>query len=201
MTLYNCTRCNRGFDHKGNFTRHVNRKNPCKIVKVKGCAVGELYCEYCKKTFANFNSLNRHLDNPKLGCFHKKQQEKQQEEYKKQQELIYRVKYLEEFIKKQNEQMNKLLNDSNASTINTITNIHSDAGTININKTLKPKRNVNGNTKRIVAHSQQWICNICKEILPANYETDHIKPLYNGGSNDLSNLQALCNNCHSRKTN
>lgn len=31
-------------------------------------------------------------------------------------------------------------------------------------------------------------------------ECDHIKPLRNGGTNSLNNLQGLCHSCHSRKT-
>jgi len=29
---------------------------------------------------------------------------------------------------------------------------------------------------------------------------DHIKPLSLGGTNDLSNLQSLCNSCHAKKS-
>ena len=34
----------------------------------------------------------------------------------------------------------------------------------------------------------------------ANYEIDHIRPLANGGNNELTNLQALCKSCHRDKT-
>jgi hypothetical protein len=32
------------------------------------------------------------------------------------------------------------------------------------------------------------------------FDIDHKKPLANGGTNSLSNLQALCKNCHQEKT-
>jgi 5-methylcytosine-specific restriction endonuclease McrA len=32
------------------------------------------------------------------------------------------------------------------------------------------------------------------------YEIDHHIPLFKGGSNDISNLIALCRNCHGKKT-
>lgn len=41
-------------------------------------------------------------------------------------------------------------------------------------------------------------CSVCKEK-GAN-EVDHITPLWNGGSNLLTNLQLLCWLCHSIKT-
>ena len=31
-------------------------------------------------------------------------------------------------------------------------------------------------------------------------DVDHIKPLRDGGTNDAENLQALCHECHSKKT-
>jgi 5-methylcytosine-specific restriction endonuclease McrA len=70
-------------------------------------------------------------------------------------------------------------------------------------KTLKnrvQKRSVNGYTKRIVASNQDWKCNMCYNSLPASYEVDHIIPLFKGGTNDVSNLVALCRNCHGEKT-
>ena len=42
-------------------------------------------------------------------------------------------------------------------------------------------------------------CNICGDTL-TNYQIDHIRPLSNGGSNDDTNLQALCIHCHREKT-
>ena len=62
------------------------------------------------------------------------------------------------------------------------------------------KRNITATTKKVIAANQQWHCNICKNILDASYEVDHIIPLYKGGNNELHNLQALCRNCHGMKT-
>ncbi len=61
-------------------------------------------------------------------------------------------------------------------------------------------RNVSGYTKKTVAAEQQWHCAICGSLLDASYEIDHILPLYKGGTNAIENLQALCPNCHRRKT-
>jgi 5-methylcytosine-specific restriction protein A len=62
------------------------------------------------------------------------------------------------------------------------------------------KRNVSESVKKLVAHRQKWHCARCQQMLPATFECDHIVALYNGGSNDESNLQCLCANCHREKT-
>ena len=67
------------------------------------------------------------------------------------------------------------------------------------NKKTKRKK-LSQNVKKYVAANQKWSCNHCQHLLDATYEIDHIIPLYQGGSNDISNLQALCRNCHGKKT-
>uniref|UniRef100_A0A6C0IXZ9 HNH nuclease domain-containing protein n=1 Tax=viral metagenome TaxID=1070528 RepID=A0A6C0IXZ9_9ZZZZ len=64
----------------------------------------------------------------------------------------------------------------------------------------KTKRKLSNSHKKYIASSQQWRCNICKNILDHTYEIDHINPLYKGGNNLENNLQALCRNCHGKKT-
>lgn len=64
----------------------------------------------------------------------------------------------------------------------------------------KEKRNVSGLMKKKVAASQQWKCGNCKETLDETYEVDHRVGLFAGGSNDESNLVALCPHCHRKKT-
>ena len=55
--------------------------------------------------------------------------------------------------------------------------------------------------RRLIACEQQWQCNVCHTLLPHTFEIDHVRPLWAGGSADArTNLQALCNTCHSAKT-
>ena len=61
-------------------------------------------------------------------------------------------------------------------------------------------RKVSDQLKKIVASQQKWNCKKCKNILDATYEVDHIIALEDGGNNDIQNLQALCRNCHGKKT-
>ena len=65
----------------------------------------------------------------------------------------------------------------------------------------KPRRRkVGPATKKRVAAGQKWSCAACRTLLTASYEIDHIEPVYLGGSNDATNLQALCPECHRCKT-
>ena len=51
-----------------------------------------------------------------------------------------------------------------------------------------------------MAASQNWLCGKCNTQLPAWFEVDHRTRLDQGGSNHVSNLVALCRNCHGEKT-
>lgn len=53
--------------------------------------------------------------------------------------------------------------------------------------------------KKHVAMSQQWRCAHCKEIF-TNYEVDHVEMHACRANDRLTNLQALCPNCHSSKS-
>jgi len=52
----------------------------------------------------------------------------------------------------------------------------------------------------ILAASQQYRCAMCDALLPSAWEVDHRVPLYDGGSNDWSNLHVICPVCHALKT-
>ena len=62
------------------------------------------------------------------------------------------------------------------------------------------KRSVSETKKKFVAASQNWHCGKCGRQLPAWFEVDHKVRLEHGGSNDVSNLVALCRECHGKKT-
>lgn len=66
--------------------------------------------------------------------------------------------------------------------------------------TTREKRNVSGLMKKKIAAAQGWKCGGCKSLLDETYEVDHKRALFNGGTNDESNLVALCPHCHRKKT-
>lgn len=62
------------------------------------------------------------------------------------------------------------------------------------------KRSVSETKKKYVASQQNWSCNHCGSKLDATFEVDHVIELQDGGTNDVSNLTALCRNCHGKKS-
>ena len=62
------------------------------------------------------------------------------------------------------------------------------------------RRRVTNRMKKEVAARAKWKCECCATIVSANYEIDHVVPLYRGGDNRASNLQCLCPDCHRTKT-
>jgi len=52
----------------------------------------------------------------------------------------------------------------------------------------------------LLAILQDFRCAICGCDLPDQFECDHLVPFSKGGPTTLQNLQALCPNCHSKKT-
>ena len=62
------------------------------------------------------------------------------------------------------------------------------------------KRSVSETKKKYVASQQNWTCNKCNQKLNHTFEVDHKIRLEYGGTNEVSNLEALCRECHGQKT-
>ena len=65
-----------------------------------------------------------------------------------------------------------------------------------------PRRQISKSEKNEVWERQHGKCARChKQLIPSTTHYDHIKPYGKGGETDTSNIQALCANCHAKKTN
>jgi len=62
------------------------------------------------------------------------------------------------------------------------------------------KRSVSETKKKYVASMQDWKCGQCNKKLSHTFEVDHKIRLEHGGGNDVTNLVALCRECHGEKT-
>ena len=54
--------------------------------------------------------------------------------------------------------------------------------------------------KKYVASRQDWKCGQCTKKLSHTFEVDHKIRLEHGGGNDVTNLVAMCRECHGEKT-
>jgi hypothetical protein len=55
--------------------------------------------------------------------------------------------------------------------------------------------------KQSIASLNDYQCNVCRaNLVERDFQIDHIIPIANKGKNTIDNLQALCKNCHKRKT-
>ena len=65
----------------------------------------------------------------------------------------------------------------------------------------KNRRAVARKHRWTIAWRQQYKCATCQTLLhPHAFDIDHVTELRDGGADELSNLEALCSNCHAKKT-
>lgn len=62
------------------------------------------------------------------------------------------------------------------------------------------RRKLSERDKKMIAGSQKWKCGKCYIILPSTYQIDHVIPYSISMDDSFDNLEALCPNCHSSKT-
>ena len=129
MVTYSCPDCNKKYNNKYDYMRHINRKTPCNKNDVKQINVSEHnekhdehkrtltneinkiekhICFYCNNKFVNKSSLTRHT---KLYCKTKKQHEKEKED--KYNELIEKIERIENNERKFENEINELKNQLN----------------------------------------------------------------------------------------
>lgn len=90
--------------------------------------------------------------------------------------------------------------DSKTSFMESFNNIDSYYPQTQTQQPRNHKRSVSETKKKYVAANQDWKCAQCQNQLNHTFEIDHKLRLDNGGDNDISNLVALCRNCHGLKT-
>ena len=75
-----------------------------------------------------------------------------------------------------------------------------NSGFIDRNYQKPVKRSVSETKKKYVASMQDWKCGQCTKKLSHTFEVDHKIRLEHGGGNDVTNLVAMCRECHGEKT-
>lgn len=68
-------------------------------------------------------------------------------------------------------------------------------------RALKPKRINSKKYRWEIAYRQEYRCAVCRELLhPKAMDIDHVVELSKGGEDKIENCQALCANCHAKKS-
>lgn len=205
--IYQCEKCNLVFETYKSFWDHIHRKTSC---------IKKYDCEICGTEFPDYKSHWKHT-NRKTCCLSKEQCLElitKKDEFKRLEEENKRLrKDINELEQKDYSEQEhrafkftKYLMNVNPSLLTDFAEIFKEKG-VN-HKSLKEfasklnsiPRYVPEKVKKNVSFCQEYKCKLCCSILPPSYEIDHIIPLYLGGSNTESNLQALCPTCHNDKT-
>jgi len=62
------------------------------------------------------------------------------------------------------------------------------------------RRRINTQIRQMIATNQDNKCNDCNTTLTAYFQIDHMIGLQYGGTDEIENLQALCGDCHTKKS-
>jgi hypothetical protein len=140
MKEYICTLCEKIFNDKSNYNRHINRKKSCvenKIINENKNEDGYT-CEHCERNFSRIDNLKRHY----LSC--KSKLNKIDQEFK-QKQIDQQQKQLDQ-QQKQIELMEKMIMMlANNNNINNSYNKNSNNTTININNIINVNPYLNNN--------------------------------------------------------
>ena len=213
-----------------NLKQHLNKKNPCvkKQDNVSNTsenqeekseislqensessnakAIKKYYeCQICFKLFNNRQARFQHNKNVKCKPTEAAVQKKKFSDQSTQTEasvINTEIEIIKEEVKSKQEEVIlqklklKLLSLQNESVENEKL---ISTGTIPMKKQTS-KNQFTPSQKKTIIFNQDYKCKICDILLPTDFEIDHIISRADGGTNDLSNGQALCKVCHERKT-
>ena len=89
-------------------------------------------------------------------------------------------------------------NNNNNNNINPVLMAQQQRNLLSGNRPVK--RSVSETKKKYEASIQDWKCGQCNKKLSHTFEIDHKIRLEHGGGNDVTNLVAMCRECHGEKT-
>lgn len=195
-----CNTCN--LDYKNdhcykkhlNTSRHIERSTNANIV---------IFTCICKKSYSYHQSLRLHQKTCQLYQTSDKESapsnnnkiisSQVQQLRIENNDLREKQKACEKDVAELKVQIASLLNNKN---IQTPVHQEQDSDI----KSRDKRKKINKDTRKLIADSQQNTCGECKLPLSPYYQIDHIVGLQFGGTNEESNLMALCCECHCIKS-
>jgi 5-methylcytosine-specific restriction endonuclease McrA len=179
----------------------LDRHNASKMHEIRSSLVKKYTCE-CGKYYIHQQSLRNHkmkceFEGPKITptfstplpeqtALEEMQQELEKTKEKMQQEINETKEKMQQELDKTKDEIKKMKEE--------IKKIKTEPKSRDIRK------QINKETRTEVVIEQENKCGECKEELSLYFQIDHVVGIQFGGTNDKSNLMALCCECHTKKS-
>ncbi len=195
--MISCELCKKTFTRMQSLDRH----NASKMHEIRSSLVKKYTCE-CGKYYIHQQSLRNHkmkceFEGPKITptfstplpeqtALEEMQQELEKTKEKMQQEINETKEKMQQELDKTKDEIKKMKEE--------IKKIKTEPKSRDIRK------QINKETRTEVVIEQENKCGECKEELSLYFQIDHVVGIQFGGTNDKSNLMALCCECHTKKS-
>ena len=194
MVIHICDNCNKSFNQKIDYIRHINRKYKCQIssskivqngTPVPNCAKIAQSCNFCNRTYKRPSELNRHYKSCKMKKYIDKDNELKEELFKS---LLKKMKILEEQnnennkqhikelvdLKKQNEKLQEEI--KNLKTDKSINSHNTNCNNSTINQTINILSYKNTDMSHIKFNDYMKCLNRSNFCVPQLVEDIHFNP-------------------------
>ena len=195
---HHCKTCVISFKSKKYLQQHLKCKRHTEQI-TKQASNSKHQCKECGKKYSTRQSLHAHKKVCVIGLI-PPQNETELIQETKAEETISKTdhkKQMEELKLAFEKEINKMKKELQKEMQKEIQKIN-----IRLEKTdIKTKRKkINKVTRQKIADKQENACGECKVALSPYFELDHIIGLQFGGTDEESNLMALCRECHGKKS-
>lgn len=209
--MISCELCKKTFTRMQSLDRH----NASKMHEIRSSLVKKYTCE-CGKYYIHQQSLRNHkmkceFEGPKITptfstplpeqtALEKMQQEQEKTKEEMQQEINETKDELEKMKEEINETKEKMQQELDK-TKDEIKKMKEEIKKIKGEpKSRDIRKQINKETRTEVVIEQENKCGECKEELSLYFQIDHVVGIQFGGTNEKSNLMALCCECHTKKS-
>ena len=218
--MISCELCKKTFTRMQSLDRH----NASKMHEIRSSLVKKYTCE-CGKYYIHQQSLRNHkmkceFEGPKITptfstplpeqtALEKMQQEQEKTKEEMQQEIKKMKEEMQQELEKMKEEMQrqenkKIKEKTNEKMKQELEKMKEELRKIKAEpaapKSRDIRKQIKKETRTEVVIEQENKCGECKEELSLYFQIDHVVGIQFGGTNEKSNLMALCCECHTKKS-